>query len=184
MNDELMPNLSAYAGDGRFLLNQMDGAYTVIGIDAYRPPYIPWHLTTVEFFSEVKARLRSDGVVAINVGRTDTDRRLVDALSQTLGTVFPSVHAMDVPQSFNTILVATVQVTAADNLQANAQHPVDSVDPRLYDILAKGAAAVVPLGESDIVFTDDRAPVENLVDSIVLDFLLAGRADEFRLNND
>ena len=113
MNDELMPNLSAYAGDGRFLLNQMDGAYTVIGIDAYRPPYIPWHLTTVEFFSEVKARLRSDGVVAINVGRTDTDRRLVDALSQTLGTVFPSVHAMDVPQSFNTILVATVQVTAA-----------------------------------------------------------------------
>ena len=42
----------------------------------------------------------------------------------------------------------------------------------------------MPLGESDIVFTDDRAPVETLVDSIVLDFLLAGRAEEFRLDHE
>ena len=29
--------------------------YLVIAIDAYRPPYIPWHLTTVEFFSEARS---------------------------------------------------------------------------------------------------------------------------------
>ena len=89
MNAEAMPNLSARVGDGRYLLNNIDQAYTVIGIDAYRPPYIPWHLTTVEFFSEVRDRLAERGVVAINVGRTDTDRRLVDALSNTLRQVFP-----------------------------------------------------------------------------------------------
>ena len=184
MNAEAMPNLRAQAGDGRYLLNQLRGGYSVIGIDAYRPPYIPWHLTTVEFFGEVKAKLSDEGTVAINVGRTDTDRRLVDALSATLLEVFPSVHAIDVPRSFNTILVATVQATAAGNLGENLKYPSESVDARLYEVLARALEAVVPLGESDIIFTDDRAPVERLVDSIVLDFLLAGRADEFRLSDD
>ena len=70
--------------------------------------------------------MTEDGVVAINVGRTDTDRRLVDALSATLLEVFPSVHAIDVPQSFNTILVATNLPTSEDNLRANLSYPVDS----------------------------------------------------------
>ena len=114
MNTEAMPNLTARVGDGRYLLNHIDDEYTVIGIDAYRPPYIPWHLTTVEFFAEVKNHLIDHGVVAINVGRTDTDRRLVDALTNTLLEVFPSVHAIDVPRSFNTILVATASPTSAE----------------------------------------------------------------------
>ncbi len=181
MNPKSMPSLTTEVGDGRFLLNQMDRQFSVIGIDAYRPPYIPWHLTTVEFFAEVSERLTVAGVVAINVGRTDTDRRLVDALSNTLLQVFPTVHAVDVPQSFNTILVATAQATRADNLRENIKYRSDSSDPRLYDVLADAAKAIVPLGKSDLVFTDDLAPVERLVDSIVLDFLLAGRAEEFRL---
>jgi len=184
MSESAMPALVTHIGDGRFLLNRIDKHYSVIAIDAYRPPYIPWHLTTVEFFREVKARLTDYGVVAINVGRTDTDRRLVDALSQTLLEVFPSVHAIDVPQSFNTILVATSRATEADNLHANISYRVETVDPILYEILGAAAANLVPLGESEIVFTDDRAPVETLVDSIVLNFLLAGRAEEFRLDHD
>ena len=184
MNESAMPQLRTHIGDGRFLLNRMARHYDVIAIDAYRPPYIPWHLTTIEFFAEVKARLSNDGVVAINVGRTDTDRRLVDALTLTLLEVFATVHAIDVPRSFNTILVASPLPTASANLRDNLNYPVESVDPILYEILQRAADNLAPLGKSDIVFTDDRAPVETLVDSIVLDFLLAGRADEFRREND
>ena len=184
MNMESMPNLRVHAGDGRFLVNQMDGQYSAIAVDAYRPPYIPWHLTTVEFFRELRARLKEEGVVMINVGRTDTDRRLVDSLANTLRRVFPSVHALDVPQSFNTILVAMMEETATGNLKANLEYQVDSVDPRLYDILEEAFRQIVPIGESDLVFTDDRAPVETLVDSIVLDFLLSGGAEQFRIAND
>lgn len=184
MHADAMPSLTSYAGDGRYLLNQLDRRYTVVAIDAYRPPYIPWHLTTVEFFGEVKSRLVENGVVVINVGRTDTDRRLVDSLAKTLSLVFPSVHALDVPYSFNTILVGTVQDTVPENLRANLEFRIDSVNPRLYELLAKAAQQLAPLGESDVIFTDDRAPVETLVDSIVLNFLLSGRADEFRLDNE
>lgn len=182
MNAEAMPNLTVIVEDGRYALSQLDRRYTVIGIDAYRPPYIPWHLTTVEFFQEVRAHLTPDGVVTINVGRTDTDRRLVDALTATLLQVFPSVHALDVPLSFNTILVATQQPTRPDNLSANLALMGPDVTPLLRDTLALAADRLVPAVASSTIFTDDRAPVETMVDSLVINFLLSGGVDRLQSN--
>ncbi len=175
-----MSNLNIYVEDGRYMLNKLNRTYTVVGIDAYRPPYIPFHLTTVEFFQEVRAHLEDDGAVVVNVGRTSTDRRLVDAMTATLLQVFPSVHAMDVPSSFNTILVATVQTTNAVNLSANLSLLPASAPPLLRDTLTLATNTLVPTHSSDMVFTDDRAPVESLVDSLVINFLLSGGADQLR----
>jgi spermidine synthase len=180
MNAEYMPSLTVYAEDGRYMLNQLDTQYTVIGIDAYRPPYIPWHLTTVEFFAEVRDHLSEDGIAVINVGRTPVDRRLVDALTNTMSFVFPSIHAMDVPYSFNTILVATMQPTNVENLNDNLQKLPENTHALLRQVLNDGVAALVPTNTIDIVFTDDRAPVETIVDSLVLNFLLEGGAEELR----
>ncbi len=180
LSEAEMPSLTTYVEDGRYILNRLDRRYTIIGVDAYRPPYIPWHLTTVEFFTEVRAHLTDNGVLAINVGRTPTDRRLVEALTATLLRVYPSVHAMDVPYSFNTILVATMQPTSRENLIANLESlPIDT-HPLLRSTLITAAASLVDAHASDLVFTDDRAPVETLVDSLVLNFLLSGGTDELR----
>lgn len=178
MNQEHIPGLTTYAEDGRYILNRLDRKYSVVAIDAYRPPYIPWHLTTVEFFREVQAHLLPDGVAAINVGRTNTDRRLVDALAATLLEVFPSVHAMDVPNSFNTILVATNLPTDSASLAANTDNLPTEAHAILQSTLALGVSSQVTTSPSNLVFTDDHAPVENLVDSLVLNFLLAGGADQ------
>lgn len=183
MNAEEMPNLTTYAEDGRYMLNQLDKRYTVIAVDAYRPPYIPWHLTTVEFFQEVHAHLTDDGVAVVNVGRTDTDRRLVDAMTSTLLQVFSSVHAMDVPLSFNTILVATRRPTQPGSLAQNLALLPENVNPVLRDALILGTEQIVPIRESTTIFTDDRAPVEMLVDSLVLNFLLAGGAEQLSSSN-
>src|SRR5258708_10045282 len=105
------PNLNVIVQDGRLALQQSAKHYDVVGIDAYRVPYVPWKLTTVEFFRQVRDHLTTNGVVVINVGRTVSsatklqDRRLVDAMTHTMQQVFPSVHTIDVPNSFNTILV-------------------------------------------------------------------------------
>ena len=71
------PNLTPVAADGRRWLadRPADDTWRIIAVDAYRPPYIPFHLTTVEFFRLVAAHLTPDGVLAINVGRTDTELR-------------------------------------------------------------------------------------------------------------
>lgn len=171
------PNIKAIAGDGRYTLSRLPGPYDIITIDAYKVPYIPWHLTTREFFVEVGDRLSDDGVMAINVGRTPDDRRLVDAVGATLRDVFPAVHAIDVPGTLNTILVATKQPTTPGNLQANlAQLELGAdpllADPLLRDALATAAANLVPLGAGGSIMTDDRAPIEFISDSIVIRYLL------------
>ena len=170
MDAEHMPGLHVIVEDGRFALTHSDRTYAVVGIDAYRVPYVPWQLTTREFFAEVRDHLARDGVTVINVGRTPTDRRLVEALTATMLTVFPSVHTLDVPRSFNTILVGTAQPTEAGNLAANLAAMGDAADPLLAAALALAAESLAPTVASALVFTDDRAPVESIVDSLVLNF--------------
>ncbi|HEX2622670.1 MAG TPA: fused MFS/spermidine synthase, partial [Phototrophicaceae bacterium] len=175
-----LPSLQTYAEDGRYVLSRLDETFDVVAIDAYRPPYIPWHLTTVEFFQQIRDHLTPNGVVAINVGRTHTDRRLVDALTAVLMQVYSSVYAIDVPRSLNTILIATHQSTDAANLAQNLAALPSDASSLLRDVLSDSVNSLVPVHPSDLVFTDDRASVETLVDSLVLNFLLSGEADELR----
>lgn len=176
--DMTMPNLNVIVEDGRFALNQLDHTYTMIGIDAYRVPYVPWHLTTVEFFRDVRDLLDEDGVLLINVGRTGTDRRLVEAMTRTMLDVFPTVHTLDVPDSYNTILVATRQPTRPENMLANLAILPGDAHPVLRTALEAASTSIVPTVASDVRFTDDRAPVEMMVDSMVIEFLLEGGIDE------
>lgn len=170
-----MPNLNVIIQDGRYAFNQQDKQYSVVGIDAYRVPYVPWHLTTVEFFEEIRDKLADDGVVIINVGRTRSDRRLVEAMANTMQEVFPSLYAMDVPESFNTILVATKQPTQVENLTANIEAFDREAYPLLYTVLTTARDTLVPVVTSDVLFTDDHAPVEQIVDDMVIDYLLEGK---------
>lgn len=175
-----VPTLEALAEDGRAGLNRLQERFDVIAVDAYKPPYIPWHMTTVEFFGEVRAKLSDEGVLAINVGRTPTDRRLVDALTNVLLEVFPTVHAIDVPRSFNTILYATVQPTTPQGLEEALMTLDPNAEPLLYDVVSATQASLVPALASEVMFTDDRAPLETLVDSLVLNFLFTGELESIR----
>lgn len=171
--DMTEPNLNAISADGRWGLEQSEHRYDVIAIDAYRPPYIPWHLTTVEFFQLVADRLTSDGVLVINVGRTPEDRRLIEAIVGTLDPVFNSIHVVDVPATFNTIVYATVQPTSPSALDQNLRALAERKShPFLLDVLSRTSANLVETPQSDVVFTDDRAPIEQLVNSIVIRYLL------------
>jgi spermidine synthase len=165
-------NVNVIVGDGRYQLNQLDKRYDVITLDAYKVPYIPWHLTTQEFFGEVKAHLTDSGVLAVNVGRGPADRRLVEAVTATLLTVFPSVHTIDVPGSLNSILVATVQPSSGDGLARWLDDPSLSKDDLLYEALQSAADNRTPTVASEVLFTDQRAPVETIIDSIVIRYLL------------
>lgn len=172
-------NLEAIAADGRRWLSQQppEATWDVIAIDAYRPPYIPFHLTTVEFFQLVHGHLSEDGVVAINVGRTDTNFALVDALVATLSTVFPSVFVIDEPGPpdtlANSLVIATKQPTTLEDVSANLTDLPDSMPQEFSDFVQRAAQVRIPQPIPDAsVYTDDRAPVERLVHSIIADYLV------------
>ncbi len=161
------PNLNVITADGRFFLKQTEARYDVVAVDAYRLPYIPWHLTTVEFFREIRAHLTDEGVVAINVGHTPDDWRIVEAMVATMREVYPSVHVISVPGMFNAIVIATLLPSTPDYLAANLpllQHK------RLIAMAERARDNLITVAESDMVFTDDRAPVELLTDVLVVQY--------------
>ncbi|MBE9508741.1 MAG: fused MFS/spermidine synthase [Chloroflexi bacterium] len=165
-------NLNVIVADGRYALAHSGRRYTVVGVDAYRLPYIPPHLTTVEFFRQVRDHLTDDGVVAINVGRASEDYRLVEAMLATLLQVFPSAHVIEVPNSFNAVVVATAQPSEAGNLQANL--PGLEGDDFLYPTALQAIANLRPTQPGEVVFTDDRTAIELMTNALVLDFVLKG----------
>ncbi len=175
--DMNMPNLNAIAQDGRWGLAHSARKYSLIGVDAYRPPYIPWHLTTREFFQIARDHLAEDGVLVINVGRSPTDRSLIDGLAGTIGAVFPSLFIADVPGSFNTVIFATVQPAQAMNLYLNFNmlKGRGDVHPLLIETMQTTIAMLQPVPQSTgVVFTDDWAPVEWMTNRMILRFMLFG----------
>lgn len=162
------PNLNVIIEDGRYYLTRTENRYDVIGIDAYRQPYIPFHLTTREFFQEVSDHLNDDGVAIVNAGRTRTDFRLVDVIASTMRDVFPNVYIIDVARFTNSIVVGTKQPTDIANFAANMQTiPPESLIRQVGD-LAIERGNIREWTETDQVFTDDLAPVELVVDQIIL----------------
>lgn len=174
--DMNLPNLNAIAEDGRVGLKRSDRRYTIIAVDAYRPPYIPWHLTTREFFQEAYDHLTADGVLVINVGRSPTDRRLIEGLVGTIQTLFPSVYVMDVPNSFNSIVYATVQPTRIENLYENylALTQREDTQPLLIAAIERTIINQQPTPQSELVFTDDWSPIEWYTNRLVLNYVLFG----------
>jgi spermidine synthase len=171
------PNLNVVVGDGRAALAALPHRYDVIALDAFRVPYIPWHLTTREFMQELREHLTPDGVVAINVGRTRTDYQMVDAMARTAAEVFPSVHVIDVTGSFNSIVFASNQPTSPENLRAN----LSAMPSPVRAVAERALTRVRPLNARTLVFTDDRAPVERLTNEIMLSFLFGVGSGEIKL---
>jgi len=169
-----MPNLTVHVEDGRLGLEQSEHQYDIIAVDAYRPPYIPPHMTTREFFAICAAHLTDDGVLTINSASVPGDRRLIDGLATTMATVFPSVHIMDIPGTLNTMIFATKQPTRPEDFAANlvalAQDP--NTHPLLLSAMQTTFASLKPGYETTTVFTDDLAPIEWIVNDMVIRFVV------------
>jgi len=169
-------NLNPIAQDGRWGLAHSGKNYSIISIDAYRPPYIPWHLTTKEFFAIVYDHLDSRGALVINVGRTPEDEKLLSGLTATIQSVFPSVYVMDVPGTYNSIIYATVQITDTRYLEENLVLLLDTdlADSTLVSAMRIALANLRQLPEDGQVFTDNKAPIEWITNQMVLNNVLSG----------
>jgi len=177
--DMNMPNLNIIIGDGRLNLERNTRHYDIIAVDAYRPPYIPPHMTTREFFEICASHLTDDGVITINSASVPGDRRLINGLATTMATIFPSIYTVDVPGSLNTMIFATKQKTTPENFAANllALSQDTSVHPLLISTMQVTFANLKTGYETTQVFTDDHAPIEWIVNDMVIRFILEGQTE-------
>ena len=164
------PRLRIFTQDARpFLrsggLGDGDGRYDLIGVDAYRQPYIPFYLTTREFFREVRDRLTARGSVIVNVGHPEGDDALEKALSSTMRTDFPHIARYAMTPT-NTLVIASTADISADRLRA----AVTTMPAELRETAERAADDLQPGLGGGPVYTDDKAPVEWLIDGSIVSF--------------
>jgi spermidine synthase len=129
--------------DARPFLRRHDGErWDAILLDCYRQPYIPFYLVTKEFFQLVRDRLTAKGRVVVNVGHPHDENALEKVMTATMRAVFPDVRR-DPAEPTNTILVGGTHL---------------------------GGARLRPPLRGGEVYTDDRAPVEWLIDRSLVEY--------------
>ena len=172
------PNVQAITQDGRYYLRTTSKQYDLISVDAYQTPYIPFQMTTEEFFREVGQHLTPDGSVVINVGRTPADVRLVDVIARTMRAIFPAVYVINVPAPpgtliLNSLIVANRQPATLAMIGARMQELQNPVLRALAQQAVQNTSIIQPT--TGLVFTDDHAPVEQVVDNMIIHYLRTGQ---------
>ena len=109
------PNLTVYNDDARPWLRQADGRYDMIVVDAYRQPYIPFYLTTKEFFELARDHLAPGGIVVVNVGHAAGNQEFERVIGATMASVFPTV-LRDPVEDFNSLMIGSEAPASAQRL--------------------------------------------------------------------
>lgn len=161
--------------DARMFLRGTTATYDVIWLDVFARHLIPFHLTTQEFFKELRAHLNKDGVLAVNLASSGEgpDKLRAQSVVATMKTVFPTILSYGVKGPWK-----SAQQTRAENLIFFAGAPVERAAPadmkgRIDALLAQGRAPI-ELEEllatrieqewsAGIVLTDDYAPYDLLI---------------------
>jgi spermidine synthase len=164
------PRLTVHTADARPYLRTTDARYDLILIDAYRQPYVPFYLTTQEFFRLVRRRLAPGGIVALNVTTVPGDHRLASAVAGTLATEFPQVVTWQALR-FNQFVVglSAPQPEAVLATRLLGAPRALLPDTRLF---ARDMRAAAPAARP---WTDDRAPVEWITDRMIAAYAMRGQ---------
>jgi spermidine synthase len=166
------PRMDVFTEDARPWLERSEGGYDAIMVDAYRQPYIPFYLATREFFELARERLAPGGTVIVNVGHPEGAEELERVLGRTMAAALGPVLRWPI-ESTNTLLVGARgpwRGGRAPLSAARLSRVAPTLPSPLRPLALRAAAALDPRLPGGDVYTDDRAPVEWLVDSSLLEY--------------
>ena len=158
------PNFQVVNRDGRLFLQESKEHYDLILIDAYRGPFVPFHLLTKEFYQIVKEHLADGGVVAQNV---EPSTMLFDSAVKTINAVFPQLDFYRADGNIVTVAYDGAERKPEDLAGvARDRDKAYGLRYSLLDMLSQrrhiqiaGGNVIDPDAK---VLTDDFAPVETL----------------------
>lgn len=155
--------------DGRSFLRSQKGKADLVIVDAYSNQiYIPFHLSTQEFFSQVKAKLNSSGMLALNVNALSSSSPLLQAFENTLCSVFNYTYLMPIPGSLNYVLIGSDKPII---LSTPPKELPEELKP-FYSLFQTNIKRIT--STSGQLLTDDRAPVEFLTDQMIWEGIRQG----------
>lgn len=152
--------------DARQFVQSTDQQFDIIIVDAYSNElYIPYHLTTQEFFRELKQRLRPAGVVSMNIGSINEHSQLVESILATLQTEFDHVAYIPVEQTLNFVVMASDAELSTVGLRT-----VHDARQSLAQYMTR-AFTDAPVPSRGTVLTDNRAPIELYTEKMIFDYI-------------
>lgn len=155
-----------FTADGRMYLSTTTEMYDVIISDTYSNQiYIPFHLTTQEYFTSVKEHLNPGGILAMNVNGLNENSELVQSIGRTVGTVFSRVYITQSGALSNhsyMILASNSPIEVPTPESIFARNPVLQYTALLMESRFKPFSA-----EAGMLLTDNRAPVEFMTDQMI-----------------
>jgi spermidine synthase len=157
-------NFTAYTADARPYLRSTKTRYDALVVDAYRQPYIPFYLTTREFFSMANDRLRPNGSIIVNAAHPEGSELLERVLAATMAKEFRYV-SIDRTRPTNSMLVASDSPIEPGNVIRGTEDL-----PSLAPTGAREAARLTAAPTDGTVYTDDKAPVEWLIDRSIVQY--------------
>jgi spermidine synthase len=145
--------------DGRRYMLKSDARWNIIMVDAYRGPFVPFHLLTTEFFKVVKSRLKPGGVVVQNI---EPSTMMFDSALATIQKTFPNVDLYEA--GGNIIAVAYEGPRRTQEALLARAGALQKEFRFLYPLpdLAK-ERRIVTRPVPGKVLSDDFAPVESLL---------------------
>jgi spermidine synthase len=168
--------LRLHVKDGRRFVRETAERYDLVYLDAYNSDTIPFHLTTREFYQEIRAHLAPGGLLVSNIigALRGPESAFFRAMYRTLSEVFPTLYAVPVYKDsegyfpmgeINIILIASQDPRrlSRGELVARAGRVGGKLVPA--SDLAEYASHLteLPPDVSDVpTLTDDFAPVEIL----------------------
>ncbi|VVB54299.1 Polyamine aminopropyltransferase 2 [uncultured archaeon] len=159
------------AQDARAFLALDNGTYDVILVDAYRPPYIPFHLATREFFREVRGHLAPNGVLLINVNIATPQDAHYQSLIATVQAEFGRAYAIEMQKKSDWVMNRVILASNSDipldikGLTANASEAQEPLRG-LYVRYLNGTRLLPQSSRSP--YTDDKAPIEWDTDYLII----------------
>jgi spermidine synthase len=168
------PRLTVFTTDGRRFVQTTSERYDIVVIDAYYADSLPFHLTTQEFFREVKAKMNPGGVVVYNlISALEGDQgKLFRSMYKTAGSVWKDVlvFPVDVGQGDMPEAVQNIAVLATDTevpqqvLLARIRSAVDGkVKVPGFAEMADGLYAHMVDTSDSPIMTDSYAPTDSLI---------------------
>ncbi len=161
-------HMRAQAVDGRIFLQKTPHRYDVIVLDAYYADAIPFHLSTREFFQELKAKLTPTGILVSNIigSVRGSDSKLFRSILKTLQTEFPQTYVFPVDEVSNIIVIATQEKERLSKQEVIRRSRRLEDERKVQFPLERMAHTYVldPIPLQDVpVLTDDYAPVDGLL---------------------
>jgi spermidine synthase len=144
--------------DGRVYMSKTDKTFDIIMIDAYRGPFVPFHLLTTEFYKLIAQHLKPGGVAVQNV---EPSTMLFDSAAATISSAFD--HVVFLQGDGNVVIVAyngPEKNEATLLKQAGDRTAQYKLRYGLTEILSR--RFVPDWNHATKALTDDFAPVESL----------------------